>query len=523
MLDMTRRDPHSAAPGGAANRPQDEGEGAQNDDLVSHLDDMENPAAFDTLLSSRAESLQALDTTPTTDIGRLRRLQILFAHDPDYPMERIEAEALTLVDVPIRSLLLMIQSEQQLYEDVVNAEADPRDTSPLELEDASKTHAMVGLAALNLGRSQLALEHFRVAIALARALGTNTRLHAITADWHRARIGVGDPDPDGLEILMAQTMPPMHRQRTQRVRSQALAEVGAYEESLRALGSPEQDMPVDAAHREFMHAMLGLPMARKPEDPLLQTQEPYLRLAYAYRQALTGKVGKLDLSGIRGDPYVGYARLVEARHFLNNEKTIGSAMNVLGPVPPRTPAQAIGWAAIRATDALEAGQGITALQALDVLRANIDRVRHRGMLTRAVYRTSPELLLLILLGPFGHRISGLSDLSILVGQTIIHEGNWTKLPGRTGRAAVLQAAHHPEMPEISRSERKRLNEALAGFGQVVNAGGALRYALAIYRAAVGTGDTAVIAAWASAYEQIYGMLSADVQTTFAAHPGNSLL
>lgn len=488
--------------------------------------DLESPAAFDALLKHREGALRTLDLLPDTDLGRLRRLQILFAHDVTYPLADIEAELRTLRDVPVRGTLLMLNIADHLYEDALRINPDPRGISPLELEDASRAHAMVGVAALNLRRPHQALEHLRTAMTLARALGTTERLRAMELDWHRARVQIDEPDLDQLNVLMSQPLSERARHWGQRLKAQVLHDMGACDDALRALGPAAEDTADDAAQREYLHALLRLPAARVEGDPLLNPEHPYMQLTAAVHALNSGK--RLKLHGLRGIPFESYGRLLEARALLNVKKVGGMGdpvLAILGETPPRAPGLAATWLVYRMQAALKAGRDILALRTAQELVTLAPRLREPYIVSGLLWQMAPDLLLALLMGTLGQHLNGISQLSLLVGQVVIYQGDAVKLPGRTGRATVLEAARHPETPEITRQERKRLSEVLRGFGggRVMNAGGAMRYALTFYRAAHRAEDAEQVDLWRGVYERLYGMLSADVQCMFAPTPAQSLL
>ncbi|GGL16696.1 hypothetical protein GCM10010844_39490 [Deinococcus radiotolerans] len=446
-------------------------------------------------------------------------MQILFAHDPSYPLLQLEDELDQLLTVPTRGTRLMIRIEQRAYEEVLKATPDPIGIDALELEDASRAHAMIGIAALNLDRPHLALEHLRAAITLGRALGTRRRVQAMQFDWHRAREHIGDLDLPSLDALMMQPDLSDRTQRwAQRLRAQALLELGAPEDALRSLGMPTLDGPQDAAQREFLHALMHLPPARLADDPLIDPALPYHRLAEAYREAK--QCAGVKLRDLRGRPFEGYARIIEGRSLLNVKGMSDTVLAILGPTRPNTPAQAVLWSVYRAVAALEDRQAKSAHQALVELSGAMMRLRHAGFVADEVLRTDPALYVTMALGPFSEVFTGLAQLPLLVGQAVIEGPHRIKLPGRTGRALVLEGARHKEKIEISRSEKGRLLEALRGFPGVVNIGVSLRYAELLHGGAVEDGHPSA-AAWAKTYRHLWGLLTPDAQSVFANELENS--
>lgn len=488
------------------------------------LDDFSTPAHFDALLTSPERSLALLDQEPATQLGRLRRVQILFAHDSSVAIEDLEAELDRLDEVPTYGTRLMLKIEARLYEEVAAATTDPTSSDPLDLEESGRAHAMVGVAFRNLERPHRALEHLRASITLAHALNCQSRLDTFQLMWHQARADIEEPDLEGLELLLMRPhLNDRSRHWGQRMKAQALQELGAFDDALRALGPASLDTAADAEHREYLHALMGLPALRQPGEPLLNPDAPYVRLALAIWAAREGK--RVHLRDLRGQPYEAYARLVEARSLLPVKRMAGAVLTILGDRPPRGVGQACVWSIYRLVAALREGQSGATLAASDAFRQCIQRLRFKEVAMKLLEELSPELKLAFLLGPLAGVVNGLSQMPLLTGQVIVCGGESVRLTGRIGRALVLDAAHHPEAPELSRSERSKFRKALIGFKaeKAVNVGGALRYALALYRAAVAAEDADATALWERSYVQLHRMLSDDVQSLFAEHPSRSVL
>lgn len=494
------------------------------DGRTVHIDDLGRPDEFDALLTDPALSLSLLAEPPATELGRLRRVQILFAHDALASLEDLEAELDQVRDVPTRGTLFQLRLEARLYEEVAGADADPTGASPLELEDACRAHAMVGMACRFLNRPHLALEHLRSAITLAKAIGTKSRLTTLQLMWHQARAQIEEPDLDGLEVLLMQPhLSERSRHWGQRMKAQSLQELGALDDALRALGPFSQDTSADAGHREYLHALLNLPPARPSDDHLLSCDDPYVRLAQAVRDSQINK--RVDLRDVRGHPYESYARLIEARSLLPVKRMEGAVLSILGDTPPKGPGQAAVWAIYRMTAGLKDGREDVILDASRVLRAAMPRLRTIKVVEVLLDQLSPELKLALMMGPLSGMMNGLSQMTLLTGQVIVQGAESVRLTGRIGRALVLQGAKHPDAPELARAEKSRFRKALLGFQaeNAINVGASLRYCLAFYRAARNLDDVQAAALWHQAYMRLHGMLNDDVQYLFAEDPAASLL
>lgn len=488
------------------------------------LDDLLNPAAFDALLTDPERSLSLLTDPPSTQLGRLRRVQILFAHDSSVALEDLEAELDQLDEVHTYGTRLMLKIEARLYEEVARSRTDPQSADPLDLEESGRAHAMVGVACRNLGRPHRALEHLRASITLAHALKCQSRLDTFQLMWHQARADIEEPDLEGLELLLMRPhLTDRSRHWGQRMKAQALQELGALDDALRALGPASLDTPTDAEHREYLHALMRLPALRQPGDPLLNPDAPYVRLAQAIWNARAGK--RVHLRDLRGQPYESYARLVEARSLLPVKRMSGAVLTILGERPPRGVGQAAVWAVYRLVAALREGQRGAAAEAAEVFCRSIRHLRFKEHAVTLMEQLSPELKLAFIMGPLAGEVNGLGQMPLLTGQVIVCGGESVRLPGRIGRALVLDGAHHPKAPELHRAERSKFRKALIGFNaeNAVNVGRALHYALELYRGASGGEHEAAAQLWAQSYTQLHRMLSEDVQSLFAEHPSRSVL
>lgn len=503
----------------------DMGEG-QN--VGGNMVDPTQPQVFDALLSScdQDQIKSALASLPDTPLGELRRLQLRFpngdAHAWPGMIRRLEEIAVA----PAPGLRLMFQAALRLYEEVVQADPDVDSSDPLRLEQACYAHGAIGVSHAQLGQPTQALEHLRVALTLARALGLRSRAQNLEIERLRVMSLLGRPAPEEVGEVLMQSMPTYRRHWGQRVQAEALMGRGAYQEAMRALGTPDRDTPHDAAMREWLHVLTYLPPARPDDHPLLSGELDYMTLTRVVRGGFRSH--ELDaLSRIKGQPQAGYAQLAQIK-ILWEAGRGDLAHWQMSEGCPDPPDQAMIWLFNQILGYVETGRH-NPLDAMQRLQKLPQQLRGLGDLLTFMRHMPSNHMLLLALSPFvgAAGTSLIHRQPLLIGQSVVSEGSVVRLPGRTGRTLVLEAAgvESEAFGDLTRVERKRLADALVAFGGVqlvANMGWVLRACGLLAQVAERGGDTALASQWRESRDVAFGMLSPDVQTLLSQYPPDYL-
>ena len=354
-------------------------------------------------------------------------------------------------------------------------------TDPLALENLCHYASAQAHAWLKADRIDAALRELHLARTLSLVLGMTNRAQNLAIESSRVLLLSGQPDPAMLQAHLLEPMPLRRRAWTVRTLCESLLALGQYTDALAALGTPGNDCPETAAQRDFLHALLGLP----PVSEDLDLSYPYARLARSLRCMPGDDRRTLGLEDVH-DPEAGYAALLDAAALVRKPTQARQGAQLLLRYRFRLPDQQY-LSATMLMGTIADGLPITP----QMLRADPNHplptpwrayreTRQRLVtevhLLKLLLRTSPDRLALLL---FGGGLDGigaraLHDIPLLIGDEIHFRGEIEKVPGRTGRVAVLKALGQ-EVPILSRAERQRFARTLQSYPlPVVNLGWIIR-------------------------------------------------
>lgn len=466
-----------------------------------------DPSAFD------AYAYTHLSHLPDGEgmLPRLRRAHMSLLRMAPDEMRAALLDLSEVRDAPAHGLRLMLQVTLGDAEGVAQAGMPAGGHTLLELENTCHSAAAIGNAHAMLSDWESAESHLLVAKTLATALNLGNRCQNLAVEWARVSALRGRPRPDLIEEQLVRPMPPVRRAWGQRTLAESFMGLGCYSDALRALGTPERDLPLDRALRNFISQMLALPV-----HPELDPQLPYAQLALAL-----GRMHATDydysLVSVDGDPTRAYAAILEAAALTRSGGLAQQAVRALGRSVFAQPDLSLYrlvvlmWAV--AEGATLHGGAFAGREAplTDQLQAALNRLRRPDDVMRLLRRLGPDQYALLLFSPIGDLLApvGAQGLSYLCGKHILTAGDRMVLPGRTGTVLVLEAMGLPVTP-LTREERARYRRATESLSSTpVNLGWVVQALLRLSASAARLGHPNEAAAWRQSHARAMQMLHSE--------------
>ncbi|MVN88596.1 hypothetical protein GO986_17815 [Deinococcus sp. HMF7620] len=485
-------------------------EGALTANVRGPVSQLENPSAFDQLAYAEPDFVPS----GTTALARVRRAHMSLLQMSRAEMEQAVQDLAESNVPPARGLELLLRVTLGDAQSVSQAQLRPTGHSPLELESTCHEAAAIGVAHAMLGDYEQAAAHLLVARTLAQALGLTNRVQNLTLEWARVSSLRGRPEPAAIESQLRQAMPAKRRAWGQRTLAEAYMAMGCYGDALQAMGTPDIDLPLDRALRNFLHGLNGLP-------PLVEYAPmlPYAQLAAALTRAHWSDYG-FSLVNVDGEPTRAYATILESIALVRSGDLAQQAVRTLSRLTFTAADLSVYrlvvlfWAVAQGAQLHGGALAGRDIPLLEQLRSSVLRLGRPHDVLRLLRRLGPDQFTLLAFSPLGDEIVpvGLQGLGLITGQHIVLGGAEHKLPGRTGRVAVLQALELP-YDDLKRSEAKRYKQILGELGQpCINAGWLLRAYTQLADASERLGHLNDAAAWNASYQRVFDMLSTDLQT-----------
>lgn len=478
------------------------------------MDNLTDPHAFDELLYSDAP---VLPLGVGSELEQVRAAQAAFVRGDVTEMEAALKSLEGVQAPPAQGVTLMLRVMLGGAEDVARLRAEARGSTPLHWEETCHSAAAIAVACSMVGRLECAEAHLLMASTLAQGLGLRHRAQMLTLELARVRCLRGRPTPSAIQEQLSQNMPARRQAWGRRTLAESLMSLGVYGEALQMLGVPPADSPPDAALRDFLHAIQGLPAV-----PEVNPELPYARLAAAWRD-----LGKKphDLYDIQGQPEEEYAVIIEALSLLSRPGMSQQTVRLLSRRQMSQPALVLirlllMFAAVADGAKIHPGMMTERTTLSDQVLVAAGGLRQVDEIVRICRRLLPEKFTILAFGPFGSRFSvrGLPTLTLIAGKSVMTQQGRVALPSSTGQALVLDALGLP-FDEPSRFERKRCRDALAAIpGPHVNLGGVARGCLRLSANAARLGHADEAAGWRHAYAQVVKLLDGDVQDVMAEFP-----
>lgn len=479
-----------------------------------------DPTSFDAFLhNSTVDRFALLDEMPDCPLRHIRRLQVQMAIGD---FTALRAQLNDLPDIPpMRGVRVLAFGELGELSVAEHVDLTPRGIAPLELEESCLQHVAAGVSAAQRGDFEAAHAYNQTALYLASALGMHNRAQALHIEVARVSALKGKPTPEALQTHLLNPMPLRRRQWGQRTLAESLMGLGSYSDALRALASPTQDSPTDAALREFLHAVLGLPEARLPGDELLCPDAPYVLLATALRQAQSGDV-RVKLPEIRGEPQAIYAAMIEASALARTPRFAQQGVGILESLTPLAPDQRFYLAAILFGAAARGLKVRNVHQLCDTMREACHEIRHVGECLHLMRQISPEVLVLLALGPAHGSLPAkhlnINQIPLLAGKKILYGNDEHDVPGRSGRFYVREAMGVID-DELERVEHRRYATKLRDLHlpRPVNLGGVVVAAGRLADQARSVGLPSLAAGWRGTQRRVMKLMTQDVYPGLPDH------
>jgi hypothetical protein len=465
------------------------------------------PSEWDAALNTTDDPLgltKGLDLQQPEEARRY--LQAATATRDSQLIERALQDVALLPQTRLRGARLMALGQLGQLEHLASAGDTPvPDVSPSTMADACDVATARGIALRALRHYPEAQTQLEIGLFLARLLGLRYREQHLLLELAQLLTVTGQPRPELIEEAMALPLQPSMR-RT-RYGLGALAEacmgVGDYGRARRLMA---RETGSQSEIWAFASALLGDPLAQASET------EPgmFAELAQAVWSLRSGH--EFSLPTMTPDsPEAEYGALLRAVAMLRLRPLAGPGYRLACSLTHLTPDQRVWQLALQA-HALALGGGVADLgQVLQAFRTALDGLRTREYILPLLRALMPEAYMLLGLLPYAHPeiTDTLAELPILTGECVSYRYQQRKLPGRAAGSAVWVREAATGIPaRFSRESRKRVREALAGYGisAVLNLGLCLR----VVRQTLGTAGQAERQLWLQALETALDWIDSDV-------------